>query len=76
MARTQATWLRDRRVLVSVLVMLTGLAVYFFWFARGKEKLPTTAQIMAKEASQPAEIAVGPNVHQHQGALRLANTYS
>lgn len=62
MSRTPRTWLRDRRVLASVFVILCGLVVYFVWFARGKEELPTTAQIMAKEASQPANIVVGPSV--------------
>jgi hypothetical protein len=67
MARTPRTWLRDRRVLASVFVILCGLVVYFVWFARGKEEVPTTAQITAVEASQPAGIVVGPNVHVSTG---------
>ncbi len=62
MARLQATGRCDRRVLASLVVVLCGIAACFLWLARPMGGPPTTAEIMAREATQPAEIAVGPNV--------------
>jgi hypothetical protein len=62
MARLQAMWLRDRRLWAPVFVILCGIVAYFVWFARHEKEMPITAQVMAREAAQLAEIAVGPNV--------------
>jgi hypothetical protein len=62
MGRIPKKWLRGPRLLAAIVVIFCGLVVYFVWFARREEDLPTTAQVMAMEAAQPAEIAVGGNV--------------
>jgi hypothetical protein len=62
MGRSEVIQRRARWVLAAGLAGLCGLVIYFIWFHRREEPLPTTAEVMASNSSEPVSITVGPSV--------------